>query len=116
MKLRREPKWIEKEKSNPSEVKWELHNTNMMILAIGSLNQHILSFCIDHIHATLYKHETSRRKAGVQHKRIKFPVLKWATYLVIQTVRLHTSYPPFGFDDNKNIKKINEGERKGKEY
>jgi hypothetical protein len=113
MKLRREPKWIEKEKSNPSEVKWELHNTNMMMLAIGSLNQHILSFCMDHIQVTLYKHERSRRKAGVQHKRIKFPVLKWATYLVMQTVRLHTLYPPFGFDDNKNIKKRNEGERKG---
>jgi hypothetical protein len=83
------------------------------MLAIGSLSQHILSFCMDHIHATLYKHETSRRKAGVQHKRIKFPVLKWAKYLVMQTVRLHTLYPPFGFDDNKNIKKRNEGERKG---
>jgi hypothetical protein len=107
MKLRRETKWIEKEKSNPSEVKWELHNTNMMMLAIGSLNQHILSFCLDHIHATLYKHEKSRRKAGVQHKRIKFPVLKWATYLAMQTVRHHTLYPPFGLDYNKNIKKIN---------
>jgi hypothetical protein len=53
MKLRRETKWIQKKKSNPSEVKWELHNTNMMMLAIGSLNQHILSFCLDHIHATL---------------------------------------------------------------
>jgi hypothetical protein len=36
MKLRRETKWIEKEKSNPSEVKWELHNTNMIMLAIGN--------------------------------------------------------------------------------
>jgi hypothetical protein len=82
----------------------------MMMLAIGSLNQHILSFCLDHIHATLYKHEKSRRKDGVQHKRIKFPVLKWATYLVMQTVRHHTLYPPFGLDDNKKIKK------RGKEY
>jgi hypothetical protein len=88
----------------------------MMMLAIGYLNQHILSFCLDHIHPTLYKHEKSRRKSGVQHKHIKIPVLKWATYLVMQTVRIHTLYPPFGLDDNKKIKKRNEGERRGKEY
>jgi hypothetical protein len=40
-------------------------------------------------------------------------VLKWATYLVMQTVRLHTLYPPFVLDDNKKINKRNEGERKG---
>jgi hypothetical protein len=52
-------------------------------------------------------------EAGVQHKRIKFPALKWTTYLVMQTVRHHTLYPPFGLNDNKKIKKIIEGERKG---
>jgi hypothetical protein len=106
-KLRHETKWIQKEKISPSEVKSEWHNTNMMMFETGSLSQHTLSFCLDHIHATLYKHERSRRKAGFQYKRIKFPVMKWATYLVMQTVRLHTLYPPFGLDDNKNIKERN---------
>jgi hypothetical protein len=106
-------KWIQKEQSNPSEVKWELHNTNMMMLASVSLNQNILTFLLDHIHATLYKDQTNRRKVGVQHKRIKFPVLKWAPFLVMQTVRVHTFYPPFACNDNKKTKISNEREGKG---
>jgi hypothetical protein len=99
LKLRREQKWIQKEQSNPSEVKWEMHNKNMMMLEIGSLNHNILTVCLDHIHATLYKDQANRRKAGVQHKRNQFPVLKWETFLVMQNVRVHTLYPPFGFND-----------------
>jgi hypothetical protein len=106
-------KWIQKEQYNPSEVKWELHNTNMMMLESGSLNQHILTFFLDHIHSTLYKDQTNSRKAGVQHKQNKFPVLKWAIFLVMQTVRVHTLYLPFGFNDNKKTKRSNEGDRKG---
>jgi hypothetical protein len=83
LKLRRAKKWVQKEQSNPSEVKWELHNTNIMMLEIVSLNQHILAFCLYLIHDTYYQNQANRRKAGVQHKRIKFPVLKWATFLVM---------------------------------
>jgi hypothetical protein len=31
----------------------------------------------------------------------------------MQTVRVHTLYPPFAFNDNKKMKSRNEGERKG---
>jgi hypothetical protein len=100
---------VQKEQSNPSEVKWELHNTNMVILAIGSLNQHILTFCLDLIHDTYYQNQANRRKAGVQHKHIKFPVLKWATFLVMETIHVHTLYPPSGCNQNNKIKISNEG-------
>jgi hypothetical protein len=69
----------------------------MMMLEIGSLNQHIPTFWLDLIHATLSKDQTNRGKAGFQHKRIKLPVLKWATFLVMETVRVHSLYPTFGF-------------------
>jgi hypothetical protein len=113
LKLRREKKWVQKEQSNPSEVKWELHNTNMIMLAIGSLNQHIITFFLDLMHDTNYQDQANRRKAGFQHKRIKFPMLRWATYLVMDTVRVHTLYPPFGCNENKNTKRSNEGQKKG---
>jgi hypothetical protein len=55
---------------------------------------------LDLIHDTYYNNQTNRRKAGIQHKRIKFPVLKWAIFLVMETVRVHTLYPPFGCNQN----------------
>jgi hypothetical protein len=106
-------KWFQKEQSNPSEVNWESRNTNMMMLEIGSLNQHILTFWLDPMHDTYYEDQAKRRKAGVQHKRIKFSVLKWATYLVMGTVRVCTLYPPFGCNENKNMKRSNNGDKKG---
>jgi hypothetical protein len=112
LKLRHK-KRVQKEQYNPSEVKWELHNTHMMMLAIEYLNQHILTFCLDLMHDTYYQDQANRRKAGAQHKRIKFPVLNWATYLVMETVRVHTLYPPFGCNENKKTKRSNEGEKKG---
>jgi hypothetical protein len=40
-------------------------------------------------------------------------VLKWATFLVMDTVRVHTLYPPFGcYQDNKT-KRSNEVDKKG---
>jgi hypothetical protein len=98
-------KWVQKEQYYPSEVKWESHNTNIMMLEIGSLNQHIITFCLDLIHDTFYQNQANRRKSGVQHKRIKFPVMKWAKFLVMKTVWVHTLYPPFGVMKKKDEKK-----------
>jgi hypothetical protein len=65
------------------------------------------------IHENHYINQTNRRKAGVQHKRIKFPVLKWATFLVMETVCVHILYPPFGCNQHNKTNRSNEVEKKG---
>jgi hypothetical protein len=55
LELHRKTKWVHKDQSNPSEVKWELHSTNMIMLVIGSLKQHIITIFLDIINDTHYK-------------------------------------------------------------